>query len=177
MYRPEQWQDFFVTVGGGSAALTGLVFVAMSLNLDSITRDATHRYRAIGTLAGFAAAFVICALALMGGQNGLAIGLEWFGVAAVAGVVYVRGYVLAVRGGGSPAGLRIGRLIVGTACYATQMAGALVLALGYAAGLYIASAAMVVYFPFMISGAWLLIVGVYQDPEAGPGERLPPMSS
>jgi hypothetical protein len=165
MYRPEQWQDFFVMVGGGSAALTGLVFVAMSLNLEPITRDATHRYRAIGTLAGFAAAFVICALALMGGQNRVAIGLEWFGIATIAGVVYVRGYVLAVRRGGSPAGLHGGRLIAGTTCYAAQMVGALVLVLGYSVGLYVASVAMVVYFPFMISGAWLLIVGIYQEPQ------------
>lgn len=151
------------TCGGGAAALTGLVFVAMSLNLESITRDATHRYRAIGTLAGFAPAFAICALALMGGQDSLAVGLEWLGVATIAGVVYVRGYVLAIRRGRSPAGLHVGRLVAGTGCYAAQMVGALVLALGYSAGIYVASVAMVVNFPFMISGAWLLIVGVYQD--------------
>ena len=39
----------FVMVGGGAAALTGLVFVAMSLNLAMIAQDATHRFRAIGT--------------------------------------------------------------------------------------------------------------------------------
>ncbi len=52
IFRPEQWHDFFITVGGGAAALTGLVFVAMSLNVSVIARDATHRYRAIGTLTG-----------------------------------------------------------------------------------------------------------------------------
>jgi hypothetical protein len=29
----ELWYDFFLMVGGGSAALAGLVFVAMSINL------------------------------------------------------------------------------------------------------------------------------------------------
>jgi hypothetical protein len=53
IYKPDQWRDFFLMVGGGAAALTGLVLVAMSLNLDVIAQDATHRYRAIGTLAGF----------------------------------------------------------------------------------------------------------------------------
>jgi len=48
IYRPDQWHDFFMMVGGGTAALTGLVFVAMSLNLRVIDQDATHRYRAIG---------------------------------------------------------------------------------------------------------------------------------
>ena len=68
-YRPDEWRDFFLMVGGAAAALTGLVFVALSLNLDVVVRDATHRYRAIGTMTNFAGIFVLCALALMGGQN------------------------------------------------------------------------------------------------------------
>src|SRR6266581_765007 len=67
VFRPDQWHDFFIMVGGGAAALTGLVFVAMSLNVAVIAQDPTHRYRAIGTLTGFTAAFVICSLAVMGG--------------------------------------------------------------------------------------------------------------
>jgi hypothetical protein len=38
----------------------------MTLNLETITKDATHRCRAIGTLVGFIAVFIMCALALMG---------------------------------------------------------------------------------------------------------------
>jgi hypothetical protein len=34
VYRPEFWHDFFVMVGGRAAVLSGLVFVAMTLNLD-----------------------------------------------------------------------------------------------------------------------------------------------
>jgi CRP-like cAMP-binding protein len=73
VYQPEQWHDFFVMVGGAAAALAGLVFVAMSLNLATIFQDAMHRFRAIGTLAGFTSVFSISALALMGGQNHVAI--------------------------------------------------------------------------------------------------------
>jgi len=43
IYKPDQWRDFFLMVGGGAAALTGLVFVAMSLNLYIIFREPTHR--------------------------------------------------------------------------------------------------------------------------------------
>jgi hypothetical protein len=32
VYNASQWRDFFVMVGGGAAALTGLVFVAMTLS-------------------------------------------------------------------------------------------------------------------------------------------------
>ena len=47
IFRPDQWNDFFLLVGTGAVTLTGLVFVAMSLNLKVIAVDATHRYRAI----------------------------------------------------------------------------------------------------------------------------------
>ena len=42
-YRPDEWHDFFIMVGCGAAVLTGLVFVAMSLNIHVITQDPTHR--------------------------------------------------------------------------------------------------------------------------------------
>src|SRR5215831_13914594 len=100
-YRPDQWHDFFVMVGSSSAALTGLIFVALSLNVSVVTQDATHRYRAIDTLSGMVGVLVICALALMGGQGHVAVGIEWFVVAGISGAVYVRGYFRAARGGGN----------------------------------------------------------------------------
>jgi len=133
-----QWHDFFVMVGGGAAALTGLVFVAMTLNLASIRQDATHRHRAIGTLAGFVAIFAICALALMGGQRHQAVGTEWLVVATGAAVIYVYGYVQAMRSGGSSAGLGAGRLVSGTACYVAEIAGMVLMTAGQVAGLYVA---------------------------------------
>jgi len=62
VYRPEEWHDFFITVGGAGAVLKGPVFVASSLNLAVVISDATHRYRAIGTLTNFAGIFVLCAV-------------------------------------------------------------------------------------------------------------------
>ena len=101
VYKPAEWHDFFLVTGGGAAALAGLVFVAMSINLDVVAQSVTHRLRAINMLTGFTSAFIICALALMGGQSHRAVGTEWFVVATVAAVWYVRNYVHAARMGGS----------------------------------------------------------------------------
>ena len=139
--------------------MTGLVFVAMSLNLDVIAKDATHRYRAVGTLAGFTAIFVICGLGVMGGQDHQAVGLEWLIVSAVAAAVYVYGYIQAIRLGESSVGLRSVRLIGGTALHVLEMVGAALLLIGYIAGLYLAAVSMIGLLAFMISGAWLLIMG------------------
>ena len=124
IYKPAEWHDFFLMTGGGAAALAGLVFVAMSINLDVVAQDTTHRYRAINMLTGFTAAFMICALALMGGQSHRAVGAEWFVVATVAAVIYVHNYVQAAKSGGSKAALRPDRLAGGVTCYVVEIVGA-----------------------------------------------------
>jgi hypothetical protein len=167
IYRPEEWHDYFIMVGGAAAVLTGLVFVAISLNLEVVTQDATHRYRAIGSLAGLTAVFMICSLAVMGGQDHRAVGLEWLLVAALGAIVYVYGYVQAIRLGGSSVGLRSHRLVGGTVLYIAEVTGAALLLAGNIAGLYLAAVAMVLLLAFMISGAWLLIVGISEHRRDG----------
>lgn len=159
----DQWHDFFVMVGGGAAALAGLVFIAMSINISIITRDATHRNRAIATLTGFTAVFMVCAFALIGNQNYQSLGVEWFAVSLVPTVTYIRVYLRARRIGKSSIGLSVGRFIQGTTCYVVQIIGSVLLISGRVAGLYVASVAMVLSFAFFISGAWLLIIGVFEN--------------
>jgi len=160
IYRPDQWHDLFIMVGGGTAALTGLVFVAMSLNLDAIVHDATHRYRAIGTLSSFTAVFILSSLVLMGGQNHVAVGIEWLTVSGIAAYIYINGYIQAHTRGGSREALSILRTVIGTTCYLAQIVGSIILIMGHLWGLYLASVAMIAFFAYMISGAWLLVVGV-----------------
>jgi hypothetical protein len=169
-YRPDEWHDFFVMVGGSAAVLLGLVFVALSLNVIVITQDAAHRYRAIDTLSGMAGVFVICALVLMGGQDHIAVGIEWLVVATISVAVYVHGYVQAVRRGGSVAWLLKRRVVALAVLYVGQLVGAALLVADQVAGLYVAAVAMVASLAFMISGAWLLVVGVTsasRTPETG----------
>jgi hypothetical protein len=150
-------------VGGVAAALAGLVFIAMSINLPIITRDATHKNRAVATMTGFTAVFMICALALIGNQSYQWIGVEWLVVSLVPMITYIRVYVRARKIGRSSVGLSIGRFIAGTACYLAQIIGSVLLIAGYVARLYVASVAMVLSFAFFISGAWLLITGIHEN--------------
>jgi hypothetical protein len=168
VYRPVEWHDYFVMVGGAAAVLTGLVFVAMSLSVEATARDATHRYRAIGTLSGMTAVFVVCALALMGGQDHRAVGAEWFVVTAIAAAVYVTGYFRAVQLGGDERWLRAGRVVGAGACYLVELTGAVLLFAGVTAGIYLSAVTMVALLAFMISGAWLLVIGTTSgDPARG----------
>jgi modulator of FtsH protease len=171
-YRPEEWHDFFVMVGGSAAVLTGLVFVSLSLNVRIVTQDATHRYRAIDTLAAMTGIFVICAVVLMGGQDHRAVGIEWLVVAVLSIATYVNGYVQAVRRGGSVTWLHMRRLIIVGVLYLTQIVGAAVLIANHIAGLYVAAVAMVTALAFMVTAAWLLVVGGTADEPLGGEERV-----
>src|SRR5271167_4541255 len=160
IYKPELWNNFFLLVGTGAATLTSLVFVAMSLNIKVIAIDITHRNRAIGTLTGLAAVFMMCAFVLMGGQNHKAVGIELLVVSFLASIVYVSGYLKAYK---SSSGASLLRTTTGTTLYLAQIVGAIVLISGSIAGLYITAIALVANTCYMITGAWLLVVGVYQD--------------
>jgi hypothetical protein len=158
IYKPELWNGFFTMVGGGVAALTGLVFVAMSLNVAEMTKDATHKYRSINTLAGLAAVFVRCGLVLMGSQTHTAVGIDLFVIALMGTISFLYGFRQAYKFDAHPSKRR---LAAGTCLYVAELAGALVLMLGSIVGLYVAAVAILLNVAFMISAAWLLVVGVY----------------
>ncbi len=165
IFRADQWTNFFLLVGTGAVTLTGLVFVAMSLNLRTIAADATHRYRAVNTLTGLALIFMRCALVLMGAQDHRSVGAELFVVSAISGAVFVRGYVRALR---MSHGLRRSRIIGGSLLHAIEMIGAAMLLAGYLAGLYVAAVAILANTCYMITAAWLLVIGVVESTTSSP---------
>jgi len=94
-YAPEAWRDFAVTTGGLAGALTGLLFVAMSLHSGALAKSLALRSRGAQTLVLFLTP-AIGALVLAAPQPGTALGAELLAVAAVAGVAL---YVLDRRAG------------------------------------------------------------------------------
>ena len=160
MYDPSIWRDFFVMVGGGAAALTGLVFVAMTLHLEDIVHHPVHRHRARTILTGLTAVFLRCGLVLMGGQSGRAVAIELFAVLIVVEVILYRSIREAIQSANSGVLLRT---IGSFACLLTEQVGAVALFLGAAWGLYIVGVGMMASFVFMVTGAWLLLVGVESE--------------
>jgi hypothetical protein len=160
---PEQWSNFFVMVGGGAAALAGLIFVAMSINHEVIFKNTTHRNRAINMLSGFTAIFMASGLALMGTQSLAMLGMSWLILWLIATIIFIRGYAVALRSGMSYIGLNAPRLAGGTICYLAEVTAAIFLILGYGVGFYIAAIAIIVLFAFLIPGAWLLMMGIFVD--------------
>jgi hypothetical protein len=67
-YSPAEWQDFFVASVGASAALLGLLFVTISINLEHILRFPHLPGRAAGTLGTLLSVLVVGSFALVPGQ-------------------------------------------------------------------------------------------------------------
>lgn len=157
MYDAVAWRDYFVMVGGGAAALTGLVFVAMTLHLEDIVHHPVHRHRARTILTGLTAVFLRCGLVLMAGQNRQAVAIEIIAVLVVVEVVLYRSLVDAVRTDDRGVLLRgVGSF----ACLVLEQLGALILFFSGGWGLYVIAIGMLSSFVFMVTGAWLLLVGV-----------------
>ena len=84
-YLAAEWTDFSVAVVGASAALTGLLFVAVSINIEQILAVDALAGRALSTMILFVVPLVVGTLVLVPGQSPTALGLELIGTGVVAG--------------------------------------------------------------------------------------------
>lgn len=76
-YDPEAWHDFYVMLGGANAALTGLVFVALSIHLQAVLEHPLLKPRAVLALTVLATQIVIAAIVLVP-QSAQWMGVEIF---------------------------------------------------------------------------------------------------
>jgi len=76
MTAPADWQGFAEMIGGASGALTGLLFVAVSLNASRIAGHQGLRASAVQTLVLFLTPLVMAAALLTPDQPDWALGAE-----------------------------------------------------------------------------------------------------
>jgi len=94
-YLPAVWHDFGVTIGSLAGALTGLLFVAVSIKSETLANSRSLSSRAAQTLVLFMTS-ALAAVMLVAPQPVDALGAELITLAAVSGAALL---VLDRRGG------------------------------------------------------------------------------
>ena len=77
-YEPSEWSDFFVASAGASAALAGLVFVAVSINVERILQFRGLPERALATVLLLLSVVLVTLICLIPGQSREALAAELF---------------------------------------------------------------------------------------------------
>jgi len=157
-YDIEQWSDLFVAMAGASAALAGLVFVAVSINLENVLAGAGLPDRALATLTLLLAPLVVSILALIP-QSSTALGVELLAI-GLASVAAATGFTKRSLPPEARRSWVLGRTaisVVGTVPYV--IAGATLLAES-GGGLYWAVGGMVAGVLGGVINAWVLLVEI-----------------
>jgi hypothetical protein len=164
------WQNFAVMTGGGSAALTGLLFVSVSLNRDQIVQSVTLRSSAGQTLLLLIIPFVLCALLLIPDQRRSALTTELIVFALASAYVFTRLHQRRTRAHvnqeapdlaeTSRIANIVGRRATSLATTALILIGAATYGIGHGGGLYWLVAAMILALISGVLNAWFFLVGV-----------------
>jgi hypothetical protein len=158
-YRPDSWQALFGAVAAASAALAGLLFVGLSINLMTIVGTPEHLARARETLGQMLGLLVLSIILLIPGQNRFILGIELIVLGAVvAGItVFLQRQTLMRIGRGRRVrwGARAAILHVGTLAIFIAGSG---LMLGRFGGLYWLALTVLIYIMWSFMNAWMLVV-------------------
>lgn len=169
-YQQLQWHDFFVGTAGASAALAGLLFVAISLHIRYVATTFAHRGRARGSVLGLVNVLVVSLVALFPQPAGW-LGLELVVIASAYIAVGV-GYELVSisRRGWLRSGSTLWRPSVGYLLSAGAVIGGLSLTLRTGPGLYILAVILVVVLVWSLWDAWVLLMGIADEEVSAEGK-------
>ena len=158
-FRIDEWHDFFLAIVGAAAALLGLLFVALSINLERILAFPWLPGRAAETIVVFFEALVVSALCLVP-QGTNALGLEVLAT-GIAGWLFPVSMQLRGRAEMKTQSMPFGRRVVLTqiATVPAIIAGVSIAA-GSGGGLYWLVPAIVFLLGVGLANAWVLLVEI-----------------
>jgi hypothetical protein len=155
------WTQFFVAVLGAAAALAGLVFVGLALNMTRILSLPTLPNRAIQAISVLAGIVFAAALVLVPGQTAEELGLEIIAFGIVLWAILTRLSVQNFR----TAKPEIRHFVVdetiwGQVCAGFFILGGIALVLWGPVGLYLVVPGVLLSFANGILDAWVLLVEI-----------------
>jgi hypothetical protein len=158
-YAPADWHEFFVAAVGASAALLGLLFVAISINLKLILKHRHLPGRAAGTLGTLLSVLVVCSFGLVPGQSNRTLGVEILatGIVVATQAIWVSA---GKRGQGDPLSWTLGNLPLLLFPPLALVGGGCSLLAGSGGGFYWVLAGTVLTFVAASVNAWVFLVEI-----------------
>jgi hypothetical protein len=157
-YDVAAWSDFANTVSGGAAALAGLLFVGLSLNLSDVLNYPGVPARAATTLGVTVAILLTAIFVATPGQDDRALAAE-IGVLGLATAVGVIVGLRQQRSGEHAVRAVTSTLLLGVPAL-LLMTAAVSLWLQCGGGLYWVTAAVATGFVSATANAWVLVVEI-----------------
>jgi hypothetical protein len=160
-YDPTAWAGYFTAVTGAAAALAGLLFVAVSINLQNIIKGATMLpARAAETLAMLLFVVVTSALALVP-QDVELLGAEIIVIVLPLAAVTLRNQVSYRRQNlDAPLLWSVSRMTASGAALVPGLLAGISLAAHWGGGLYWLVPAGLLGITGAVSSAWVLLVEI-----------------
>lgn len=160
-YDAASWTSFFSAETSASAALTGLLFVAISINLQQIVKNPFLAARALKALVTLSAILLIAFLCLVPGQSARVLAAE---IAVIGLLFWASGTVLQHRSVHKNPyigrGARIFHMVLAHASAAPIILAALSLVRAHGLGLYWLVAGTVISFLSALLDAWVLLIEI-----------------
>jgi hypothetical protein len=160
-YSTVGWESLFVAEAGASAALAGLLFVAVSINLARVLESPGLPGRAGEAISLLIAVLVVSTLALVPGQSRVVLGAELLAAGLCAWSVQLGIHLRAVRGrvGPSPA-VRAGRIVLAQSAVLPFVVAGTSLLLRAGGGLYWLVPGVVLCLVVAVLDAWVLLIEI-----------------
>jgi hypothetical protein len=155
-----EWHDFFVAQAGASAALAGLMFVALSINIDRILKSPWLPPRAASTMTLLIGSVVQALLALWPAQSLRVLGWEEL-VAAV--IVFTYASWLILSGERTPkeyGGTASSVFFVEFAAFPAVAGSLAIVGFGLEGGLYAVALSMILAIVVGVVNSWVLLVEI-----------------
>ncbi|HXC57251.1 MAG TPA: hypothetical protein VNU97_18265 [Rhizomicrobium sp.] len=155
------WSGFFQAELGASAALVGLVIVAISINLVRILADPTLPGRAAEMLVAPTGVVAASSFALVPGQPARILGAELLVIGAAMALASLRILVPVLGGAAKIAkGYVVGRAIFATVCVLPFIVSGALLVAAAPGALYWIVPGIIVSLVSTVLNAWVLLIEI-----------------
>ncbi len=160
-YDPDAWSSLFVAAAGASAALGGLLFVAISINVDDIVADRSLPGRGLEAVMFLVGSLLVATVGLFPGQSREVLGVEVLVIGLVMWSIPM-GLELANARRPDPQHVehRLGRTVLAQVATLPFVIGGLSLIVGEGGGLYWLGAGVALAFAAATAAAWVLLIEI-----------------